>query len=439
MVKEDFNKRLKRIKERSKITSRSRFKFIVVVVIAIIVMVLLPLIAYNIYQIETAKRAEKLEEAKKIAIENIKKIFSQYPHDPQLHIYLAKIESSNSIEEINRIIEEARRYIELRKTKEEAKGVIEKIFKDYNYTRDPQLHIYLAKIESSTSKEDIKKIVEEAKRYVELSKYKEEKIKYIKELYGKYYSESLYAQSLVSKIQEAKSKEEIDNILRKSNIEENAKMYYLIDIGNKIDPNKNYIIYFFREREEWKGSKILDYIKKLSLTDLKKLSQNFSNMIIPAIYSRVAIVVPATHCGNIPMEGNEIRIYDKSNATMRPIKGRIFSSYLLIKDVNYTEYINTTTLHSDDLETSLLMSVSNVTYSLKNIPGILYTTAAEKLDYYKIIRKFGRYGERFNKITSDTQIFDEDAKYLLIVSVPSVDVPRLAAINSENIYVAVEE
>ncbi|MBW9223571.1 DUF515 domain-containing protein [Methanothermococcus sp. SCGC AD-155-E23] len=437
MVKEDFNKRLKRIKERSKITPRSRFKFIVVVVIAIIVMVLLPLIAYNIYQIETAKRAEKLEEAKKVAIENIKKIFSQYPHDPQLHIYLAKIESSNSIEEINRIIEEARRYIELRKTKEEAKGVIEKIFKDYNYTRDPQLHIYLAKIESSTSKEDIKKIVEEAKRYVELSKYKEEKIKYIKELYGKYYFESLYAQSIVRKIQEAKSKEEIDNILRKSNIEENAKMYYLIDIGNKIDPNKNYIVYFFGEGEEWKGSKILDYIKKLSLADLKNLSQK-PNIIVPAIYSKVAIVVPATHCGNIPLEGREIWIYDKNNAT-KPIKGRILSSYLLVDKIEYTERIDASYVHKDDDEISILESNSNIRYSLENIPGIIYATAAEKLDYYKVMKKFGRYGEKFNKITSDTQIFDKDAKYLLIVSVPAEFVSKLVAIESDNLYVTVKE
>lgn len=382
MVKEDFNKRLKRIKERSKITPRSRFKFIVVVVIAIIVMVLLPLIAYNIYQIETAKRAEKLEEAKKVAIENIKKIFSQYPHDPQLHIYLAKIESS-------------------------------------------------------TSKEDIKKIVEEAKRYVELSKYKEEKIKYIKELYGKYYFESLYAQSIVRKIQEAKSKEEIDNILRKSNIEENAKMYYLIDIGNKIDPNKNYIVYFFGEGEEWKGSKILDYIKKLSLADLKNLSQK-PNIIVPAIYSKVAIVVPATHCGNIPLEGREIWIYDKNNAT-KPIKGRILSSYLLVDKIEYTERIDASYVHKDDDEISILESNSNIRYSLENIPGIIYATAAEKLDYYKVMKKFGRYGEKFNKITSDTQIFDKDAKYLLIVSVPAEFVSKLVAIESDNLYVTVKE
>ncbi|HIP84794.1 MAG TPA: DUF515 domain-containing protein [Methanothermococcus okinawensis] len=433
MVNDDFNRKLKRVKSKSKTIRSDRTKFIIILVVVVLT-IIVSFVAYTVHKIEM----EKLEEAKTRAIENIKQIFSSYPEDPYLHIYITKIENSNSIEEINKILSDARRYVELKKSKENAIKEVRKIFEKYNYTDDPYFHLYITKIKNSKSIEEINRLIQDATKYVELRKYKEEVISYIKDLYGKYYHESVYAQSIVSKIQEAKSREEIDNILKTSNIEENAKMYYLIDIGNKIDPNKYYIVYLFEESEIWEGSKIIDYIKKLSLTNLKDLSKDFSKKIVPATFSKVAIEVPATQCGKMPLKGSKIRIYDKDNS-ITPIKGVVQSSYLLIDEINYSEFINVSNTHTDDREISILKSISNTTYSLKNVPGIIYATAANKLDYYKIIKKFGRYGERLNKITSDTQIFDENAKYLLIVSVPSVEVPKLKAIEIENIYIAVME
>ncbi|HIP90923.1 MAG TPA: DUF515 domain-containing protein [Methanothermococcus okinawensis] len=434
MVNDDFNRKLKRVKSKSKTIRSDRTKFIIILVVVVLT-IIVSFVAYTVHKIEM----EKLEEAKTRAIENIKQIFSSYPEDPYLHIYITKIENSNSIEEINKILSDAKRYVELKKSKENAIKEVRKIFEKYNYTDDPYFHLYITKIKNSKSIEEINRLIQDATKYVELRKYKEEVISYIKDLYGKYYHESVYAQSIVSKIQEAKSREEIDNILKTSNIEENAKMYYLIDIGNKIDPNKYYIVYLFEESEIWEGSKIIDYIKKLSLTNLKDLSKDFSKKIVPATFSKVAIEVPATQCGKMPLKGSKIRIYDKSNNSITPIKGVVQSSYLLIDEISYTEFTNVTNIHTDDWEVSILQSISNTTYSLQNVPGIIYATAANKLDYHKVIKKFGRYGERLNKITSDTQIFDENAKYLLIVSVPSVEVPKLKAIEIENIYIAVME
>ena len=176
------------------------------------------------------------------------------------------------------------------------------------------------------------------------------------------------------------------------------------------------------------GKELIDYVKKLSLTEIKNLT------IVPVSFNKVAIVVPATHCGKIPFEGSKIEIYDRENVSMEPIPGIVDTSYVIVNDIKYEEFKNTTSTLIDDVDATTLLSVSNIIYSLKNVPAVLHATAAGKLDYYKILNKFGRYGEKFNKITSDTQIFDENAKYLLIVSVPSDDIPKLLSI--KDIYIA---
>jgi len=379
MVYEDFGKKLKKVKARSKITPSSRLR-VITIIVGIISIVITSFIVYNLYHMEMEKRAEELNKAKAAAIESIKKMFLPYPDDPHFNMYIVKIESSTSIEEINKVIEEATRYIELRK-------------------------------------------------------YKDNAINTVKKIYGKYYDESPYAQSIVYKIQRAVSKQEIERILRMSNIEEDAKRYYIEEVRNKVEPDKYYAIPVFKKKKLMKGVEVINYIERLSLTEIK----NITKEIEPVSFNKVAIVVPAVQCGKVPFEGSKVEIYDRSNTSKKPIPGIVDSSHILIRNINYTETKHIFNTLTEDKYTSELSSTSGIKYFLTNVPGILYATAAEKLDYYKIINKFGKYGDKFNKITSDTQLFDEKAKYLLIVSVPSTDIPRLLSIEPYHLYITVTE
>jgi len=339
MVHEDFNKKLKKVKARSKITPSSRSKTIVVLVVFISI-ILISFVAYNIYQMEMTKRTQKLKEAKIAAINSIKQMFSSYPNDPYLSIYLTKIEGSDSVEKIN-------------------------------------------------------KIVEEAASYIEFKKYKEDVINSIKNMYGEYFYESSYAQYIVYKIQKATSKEEVEEILKESNIEENIKMYYIEKIKNKIDPDKYYTIPIFKKKRLMKGIDIINYIKKLSLTELKNIIKELE----PVSSNKVAIVVPASQCGKVPLKGSKVEIYNKKNTSEEPIQGVIDFSYLIVENIDYKEVTNISHILQEDSDISILNTTSYINYSLKGIPAVLYATAAGKLDYYQIIEKFGKYGEKFNKIT----------------------------------------
>ena len=379
MAYDNFGKKLKRVKSRSKVTPSTRLK-IIAMIVGVISLVILSFLAYSIYQIEMEKRAEELNKAKAAAIESTRNLFSNYSNDPHLHMFIAKIQASTSIEEIDKIVEEAAQYIELRK-------------------------------------------------------YKDKAINTIKEIYGKHYYESPYAQSIVFKIQRATSKKGIEKILRDSNIKEDAKRYFMKEIENKVEPDKYYAIPVFGKKTLMKGVEVIDYVKRLSLAEIKKIAEELE----PVSFNKVALVVPAVQCGKVPFEGSKIEIYDKSNISKDPVPGIVNSSYVIIRNINYSETKNIFNTISEDKYTSQLSSTSGVKYHLTNVPGILYATAAEKLDYHKIMNKFGKYGNKFNKVTSDTQLFDENAKYLLIVSVPSTDIPRLLSIKPCNLYITVTE
>ena len=427
MVNNSFSDKLKRIKTKSKRTPKIKSK-IIIYLIMVISIVLISFMAYNIYQMEMMKRAEdskKLEEAKITGINSLKQMFSHYPDDPRLNIYINDIENSNSEEEIKRILSDAENYIKLKRYMGDAINSLKQMFS--HYPDDPRLNIYINDIENSNSEEEIKRILSDAENYIKLKRYKEEIIENIKSIYGKYYFESLYARYIVNKIQKASSTEEIDLILKKSNIEENAKMYYLNSIENSIHPDKYYALPVFEKKTIMSGKELIDYVKKLNLEDIKNLK------IIPVSFNKVALVVPAPQCGKIPFEGSKIEIYDRENVSMEPIPGIVNSSYVIVSDINYRESKSVSSTLSEDSDTTTLSTTSDIEYSLQNVPGVLYATAAGKLDYYKIIDKFGRYGEKLNKITSDTQIFDKNAKYLLIVSIPSDDIPKLLSI--KDIYI----
>ena len=83
-------------------------------------------------------------------------------------------------------------------------------------------------------------------------------------------------------------------------------------------------------------------------------------------------------------------------------------------------------------------SSSSISYSLDNLPGILHATVIDRLDYYSIKNTFGNYGEKLNKIEDDTQIFDENVNYFLIISIPSDKIPDVVKTNSEDIIIVVK-
>ncbi|MBW9220719.1 DUF515 domain-containing protein, partial [Methanothermococcus sp. SCGC AD-155-M21] len=265
--------------------------------------------------------------------------------------------------------------------------------------------------------------------YIEFKIYKDDKINYTKNTYGSYYNDSFYAKTIVDKIKNAKFRNEVDNILKNANIEENARRYYINKIENSVAFYNYYRVPLYGPKRLISGEELLNYVNTLSLTDIKNLK------ITPVSFNRVAIVVSGTQCGKIPYEGNKIEIYNKNNASVEPILGIINSSYVIIKDMEYSESKDVSNNLNEDGYTTFVLSTSNITYKLYNVPGILYATAADRLDYNTIKDKFGRYGEKLNKIQEDTQIFDEDAKYLLVLTVPSDSIPNIVSMGDEDIYI----
>ena len=368
MTEDSFSDKLKKVKLQSKRMSKRRSKIMLYITIILILMVATFFIVYNIHQMklaELSEKSKKLQKAKTTAIKNLEKMFSKYPNDPHLNVYINKIENCDSVDEINKVLDDATKYIEFRI-------------------------------------------------------YKENVINNIKDIYGKYYSESLLAQDIVSKIQKASSIREIENILKNTNIEEDAKKYYLRSIENSIHPDKYYSISVFKKKRLMNGKELMEYIKKLNLADIKNLT------IIPVSFNKVTIVVPATQCGRIPTEGSKIEIYNRENLDMEPIPAVVDSAYVIVSNIKYKESYNVFNIMEEGGNSTL--SKYSDEYILQNVPGVLYATAADKLDYNEIISKFRRYGEKFDNITSETQIFDENAKYLLIVSIPSDDVSKLLSI-----------
>ncbi|MBW9222554.1 DUF515 domain-containing protein [Methanothermococcus sp. SCGC AD-155-C09] len=371
----DYTNKLKKLK--GKRASKSDSKKYIYLLLVVVVVLGLSFIGFSIYNnmIDEANlRITTLENAKEEAINTINQMFSQYPGDPQHTLYVNKIENCKSINEVNKVLDEVSNYI----------------------------------------------------RFIE---YKNDVINDIKNAYGPYYEDSFYAKTLVYKIKNTKSKNEVDNIIKNANIEENAKKYYINEIENSVAYYNYYRVPIYGPKRLISGKELLNYVKKLSLTEIKNIN------ITPVSFNRVAIVVSGTQCGKIPYEGSKIEIYNKNNASVEPILGIINSSYVIVSNIDYMEFKNVSNILSEDGYTTSVISISNITYNMTNVPGILYATAADRLDYNKIKDKFGRYGEKLNKIQEDTQIFDEKAKYLLVLSVPSDSIPDLISMKAEEIYI----
>jgi len=327
--------KIKALKEKSRRTVKSgSLKFILIILVVVIVG-LLAFIAYN--EISNLQFQEKitLENQKKAAIESINQMFAKYPNDPQKLIYINKIQMANNIEEINEVLEEA-------------------------------------------------------KKYISFKNYKIEAINQIKSMYGEYYSLSLSAQELVHKISLAQSTEEIENLLKSVDIEKDIRSiiekqidyvlasgdkYYYVEINGKS---------MFMTRDE-----ILKYKKFWTLSELKSLKITPVSQL-----NKVAIEISAKQCGKLPHKGDIISIYSKDGSFIT--YGIIDSSYVILSSISYSESKSTSSNINELGESYSSSSSSSISYSLNNLPGILHATVIDRLDYDKIKKMFGEYGKKLN-------------------------------------------
>ncbi len=376
MASEEYSNKLKKLKTKTKRSAKSRPKLGIILIIIILLGVLA--IGYMFYDVNNAKKEEainQLNSAKASGIESLNKMYGN-TSSPNKELYIAEISNANSINEINSILNKANNDI---------------VFVNY----------------------------------------KKNTIKNIKDTYGKYYQYSPTAKELVNNIESAKSKEEINALLANSNIESDAKQYYLNDILNEIDDNNNYVIKIGGTTKRMTGIQLKQYLIKLSLAKIKEFKIDSV-----ATTSKIAIVVNSVQCGKLPLKGDNLRIFDKSNVNIS-IGGEVLSSYVIANDISYSESKSIQNAVKDGSGDELSSSASSsITYSLGNINGILQATAAQKLNKKQIEEKFGEYGIRLNELSDKTQIFDNNVDYVLILSVSTEDIPKLINIAPNNIYVA---
>ncbi len=378
MVNEEFGVKLKKLKDKNIAKKRKKsnqyVKYILILIIGIGVSFGL-YILYNNTNAKSIEEAQKFEESKKYAINTTIKMFSKYPNDPKKTVYISEItEAENSA--------------------------------------------------------DIEKVMREASEYINFRNYKEDVINSIKETYGKYYDKSFYARTIVSKINGANSKDEINEIIKNSNIEDNAREYYLNDIKNQVSLGHNFKVEVGNTKKLMSRDEVLNYVNGLSLAELKSI------VITPVSFAKITMTVNAIQCGNIPHSGDKIDIYSKDGSFL--CSGIINSSYVILKDISYSESKSTSSSLDDNGDSNSVSGSSSISYSLSNIPGILHATAIDKLDYNKISKKFEKFGEKLNKIESNTQIFDDSVKYFLIISVPNDNVPEIIQMNTNDIVIVVK-
>ncbi len=369
--------KIKALKQKSRRTVKSGSLKIILIILVVVIVGLLAFIAYN--EISNIHFQEKItiENQKKAAIESINQMFTKYPDDPQKLVYINKIQTADSVEEINKVLEEAKKYIS---------------FKDY-------------KIET---------------------------INQIKSMYGDYYSLSLSAQELVNKINLAQSPEEIEALLKSYNIEQDIRNI----IGKQIDyvlssGDKYYYVEIDGKSMFMTRDEILKYRKFWTLSELKSLKITPISQL-----NKVAIEISAKQCGKLPHKGDIVSIYSKDGSFIT--YGIIDSSYVILSSISYSESKSTSSNINELGESYSSSSSSSISYSLNNLPGILHATVIDKLDYDKIKKMFGEYGKKLNKIEDDTQIFDENVNYFLIMSIPDDKIPDILQVDSKDIVIVVK-
>ena len=378
MPDREYSHKLNKLKSKTKRSSVDKAKYVKYIFVTIVAIGLISIgyMAYNTITSKNIENIKKFTDSKENGINGINQMFSAYPNDPDKALYITQIKNAKSSDEINNILNNA-------------------------------------------------------KNYIAFKNYKVNSVNLIKNTYGKYYTKSIYAQSLTNEIENANSKEEINKIISSANIEEDAKKYYLEAVLSKIGQGENFEVDIGGAPKIMSKEELSEYVSKMSLSQLKTFE-----LTTPVSFNKITMIVGATQCGKMPLKGDQIYIYDKSNPNNTPIEGIVNSSYIIASEISYTESKSTSSSISDGSgDSTSASSSSSISYNLGNINGILHATAIDKLDPNKIKDKFGNYGIKLNEISEDTQIFDESVQYVLILSVPSNSVSTLISLDASNIYI----
>ena len=379
MPDREYTHKLNKLKSKTKRSSVDKAKYVKYIFVTLVAIGIISIgyMAYNTITSKNIEDVKKFTDSKENGINGINQMFSAYPNDPDKAYYLTKIKNAKSSDEINNILNEA-------------------------------------------------------KNKIAFKNYKANSVNLIKNTYGKYYTKSIYAQSLTNEIENANSKEEINKIISSANIEEDAKKYYLEAVLSKIGQGENFEVDIGGAPKIMSKEELSEYVSKMSLSQLKTFE-----LTTPVSFNKITMIVGATQCGKMPLKGDQIYIYDKSNPNNTPIEGIVNSSYIIASDtIEYRETKDTSSEISEDDDKTKTSSKSSIEYTLSGINGILHATAINKLDPNKIKDKFGNYGIKLNEISEDTQIFDDSVQYVLILSVPSDSVSTLISLDaSNNIYI----
>jgi len=375
MPAEEYSGKLKNLKTKSKKSSRippKQLRMALVIVVSVIVI----FEVYNIYFTAKNREIEELEHNREVAIDTIDKLFFEYPNDPQ------KIS-------------------------------------------------FIIQIQQSQNEKDIENILGEVKDYLQIKRYKTLAITQIKDMYGEYYGSSLKANELERKINDADTTAEVDELFKQANVEEEVKEILEKSLEKTITSGDSYF-YVNMAGQEYFMTKddVLEITSSMGIMQLKEFSITpISNL------NKLTIVVSSKQCGKIPLSGDSVLIYNKNTPESPVAYAVIDTSYVILPDIGYSEERSISNVINDEGSESTVESTSSISYSLNNLPGVLHATAADKLDIGTVIDKFGSYGERLNKIEDNTQIFDDNVNYLLIVAVPSEKVSGLVAQKSEDLYI----
>lgn len=375
MPAEEYSGKLKNLKTKSKKSSRippKQLKMALVIVVSVIVI----FEVYNIYFTAKNREIEELEHNREVAIDTIDKLFFEYPNDPQ------KIS-------------------------------------------------FIIQIQQSQNEKDIEGILGNVQSYLQIKRYKTLAITQIKDMYGEYYGSSLKANELERKINDAETTAEVDELFKQANVEDEVKEILENSLEKTIESGDAYF-YVNMAGQEYFMTKddVLAITSSMGIMQLKE----FSIMPVSNL-NKLTIVVSSKQCGKIPLSGDSVLIYNK-NTPEAPIGYAVIdTSYVILPNIGYSEERSVSNVINDEGSESTIESTSSISYSLNNLPGVLHATAADKLDIATVTEKFGSYGERLNKIEDNTQIFDDNVDYLLIVAVPSEKVSGLVAQNSEDLYI----
>ena len=351
----------------------------------------------------------------------------------------------------------------LEKTKNDAKNQINALFS--KYPNDPKKPEFITKISAAKNEEEIKKIIEEANKYIAIKNYKENLKNSIKRLYGDYYFDSPLAQKIISEIDTANSINEAKNIYVSNfeQLKEDARKYYIEKYKSQVLNSKYVKIVIDGKEHILTRDKFLEKLEEYDLATLKKLKVSSINMC------EVTLPVLAKYVGAPPKPGDRIMVYEFVNVSENTVvlnKDKLKNEYsfwnftgniaktgiiavpiseAIVKDVyvvlpsnsiTYSETKSSEVTLTQDEETESAKKELNIEYKLNGITNILHAAVMGKIDYNKLTYKLGKYGYRLNKLEDETQIFDPEVIYLFVIEVPSDKSSEIVGLGFDNSAIA---